>query len=156
MKTKWTTAVLGTVLLFSFMFTAQGKPRRHYLRKTKTAHRAYSMAELKKNLEFDFAHASVRMYYDERLDQLANTIKRDNDAIALRGFADSIGTYKGNWVLSQKRADAVKAYLVDKGVAENKIVTTAFGSTKPVATNKTRAGRQKNRRVEILLDPVQE
>jgi len=152
MKITLITAALGTMLLLGTVPRAECKPRHHDSKKTTGAHKVFAMADLKKNLEFDFARASVRMSYNEKLDQLADHIKQDNYAVALRGFADSIGTYKGNWNLSQKRADAVKAYLISKGVADNKIVATAFGSTKPIATNKTAGGRQKNRRVEIILN----
>ncbi|MGF7081522.1 OmpA family protein [Mucilaginibacter sp. UYCu711] len=112
----------------------------------------YSLAELSKNIEYDFAKASVRNAYTTKLDQLAQILIKNKSAVALRGFADSIGTYKGNWVLSEKRANAVKNYLIKKGVDSDKIVATPFGSTQPVATNRTAAGRQKNRRVEIKVN----
>jgi outer membrane protein OmpA-like peptidoglycan-associated protein len=112
---------------------------------------AYSLAVLQKNVQYDFAKVSIRKTYYERLDELAEVVNQKKCAVALRGYADSIGTYKGNWVLSQKRADAVKAYLVSKGVPQELIVCTAFGSTEPVASNSTAAGRQQNRRVEIKI-----
>lgn len=113
--------------------------------------KTYAKEELVKNLDYDFSKSSIRSSYYDRLDQLAETIKDKKYAIALRGHADAIGTYKGNWVLSQKRADAVKEYLVKKGVPGDLIVSTAFGSTQPIASNKTAEGRQQNRRVEIKL-----
>jgi len=115
---------------------------------------SYSYNELQKNVLYDFSSAKVRKSYYERLDQLANLIAEKKYAIALRGYADSIGTYKSNWVLSQKRADAAKAYLISKGVSASLIVCTAFGSTQPVASNKTAAGRQENRRVEIKIKDI--
>ncbi len=110
-----------------------------------------SVNELKKNLEFDFSRSVVRTVYYSRLDQLAQLLVEKNSPVALRGYADSIGSFKGNWHLSEKRANDVKNYLVKKGVNKDKIITTAFGSTKPIATNKTAQGRQKNRRVEINI-----
>lgn len=115
---------------------------------------AYSLALLQKNVQYDFAKISIRKAYYNRLDELAEVINEKKCAVALRGYADSIGTYKGNWVLSQKRADAVKAYLVKKGVPQQLIVSTAFGSTEPVASNRTVAGRQQNRRVEIKIKDI--
>ena len=56
---------------------------------------------------------------------------------------------KDNVELSQKRADAVKAYLIEKGCKNNKIESKGYGSTKPVGENKTEEGRQHNRRVEV-------
>jgi outer membrane protein OmpA-like peptidoglycan-associated protein len=122
----------------------------------KPAKRIYSMAELTKNLEYDFGKIVIRDGYYDKLDQLAKTMIDGKYAVALRGYADSIGTFKGNWVISDLRAKEVKTYLVKKGVDESKIVTTPFGSTKPIASNKTKAGRQKNRRVEIKLNDVAE
>jgi len=114
----------------------------------------YSLTVLQKNLQYDFAKASIRKAYYSRLDELAEVINRRKCAVALRGYADSIGTYKGNWLLSQKRSDAVKKYLVNKGVAQELIVSTAFGSTEPISSNKTAAGRQQNRRVEIKIKDI--
>jgi outer membrane protein OmpA-like peptidoglycan-associated protein len=110
-----------------------------------------SLADLTKNLEYDFNKPSVRDAYYKKLDQLAEAVINDNYAVSLKGHADGIGAYKYNWVLSDKRAVSVKDYLVTKGVKSERIVTTPFGSTVPIATNKTAAGRQKNRRVEIEL-----
>ncbi|TEW65383.1 OmpA family protein [Mucilaginibacter phyllosphaerae] len=110
--------------------------------------------DLTKNLEFDFCKAIVHASSNKQLDDLASYAIENNSAIALRGHADAIGTYVGNWKMSEKRAIAVKEYLVKKGVAGDKIITTPFGSTLPIATNKTAAGRRHNRRVEIKLQDV--
>ncbi|PSR57496.1 OmpA family protein [Adhaeribacter arboris] len=107
-------------------------------------------------LEYDFAQAAIRDAYYTDLDQLARTIVNEKYALSLRGHADSIGSYVGNWKLSDKRAMEVKEYLVSKGVEENRIVTTPYGSTVPIATNKTAEGRQKNRRVEVKLRKLNE
>ena len=69
--------------------------------------------------------------------------------LAVDGYTDSRGSEKGNQVLSAKRAAAVKAYLVKKGVDAKRISTAGNGSAKPVGDNKTEAGRAQNRRVEI-------
>ncbi|MBC7758620.1 MAG: OmpA family protein [Phormidesmis sp. FL-bin-119] len=110
-----------------------------------------AMADLTKNLEYDFDKPSVRDSYYKKLDQLADAVKNDGYAVSLKGHADAIGAYKYNWVLSDKRAENVKEYLVSKGVKSDRIITTPFGSTVPIASNETEAGRQKNRRVEIEL-----
>ena len=116
--------------------------------------KATPIAALTKSLEYDTNKPSIRDVYYRNLDELAQTIKENNYAVALRGHADSRGKYKYNWVLSDKRAISVKDYLVSKGVKENRIVATPFGSTMPIATNSTAAGRQKNRRVEIELKKI--
>lgn len=71
--------------------------------------------------------------------------------ISIEGHTDNTGTAAGNERLSQKRADAVKAYLVNKGIDANRMVTTGYGQTKPIADNKTAAGRAANRRVEFKI-----
>jgi outer membrane protein OmpA-like peptidoglycan-associated protein len=111
-------------------------------------------AALPKVLEYDFAKAVIRKSYYPNLDQVAQAAIKDNYLVSLAGHADSIGAYKPNWVLSDKRAIQVKEYLISKGVKADRIVTTPYGSTVPIATNKTAEGRQKNRRVEIGLKDV--
>jgi len=72
------------------------------------------------------------------------------------GHTDSIGTEAYNQKLSERRAAAVKEYLVSKGIPSAKITTIGKGKTQPVATNKTKEGRQKNRRVDIEFKGVRQ
>jgi outer membrane protein OmpA-like peptidoglycan-associated protein len=65
------------------------------------------------------------------------------------GYTDNTGAADKNQALSESRADAVKAYLSSKGVAESKMTAAGHGADEPVADNKTAAGRAKNRRVEM-------
>ncbi len=67
------------------------------------------------------------------------------------GHTDDVGKDENNQVLSEKRAASVKAYLVSKGIDESRLTSTGYGETKPVADNKTAAGRAKNRRVEMTV-----
>ena len=67
------------------------------------------------------------------------------------GYTDNKGKADKNQLLSQNRADAVKKYMVSKGVDESRLVATGHGMDSPVADNKTAAGRAKNRRVELHL-----
>ena len=71
--------------------------------------------------------------------------------LTIEGHASSTGTDKINNALSAKRAESVKTYLVAKGIAENRLSTVAFGSTKPIADNKTAKGRAANQRVEFKI-----
>jgi outer membrane protein OmpA-like peptidoglycan-associated protein len=85
------------------------------------------------------------------LDKVVRTL-RDNPEIEveIRGYTDNTGPYEYNLTLSQQRADSVKQYLVDNGIAEYRIGTKGFGPENPVASNDTREGRAKNRRIEFF------
>jgi outer membrane protein OmpA-like peptidoglycan-associated protein len=71
--------------------------------------------------------------------------------LAVEGFTDSVGGDEFNLKLSQQRADTVREYLVAQGLADSAVMAAGFGKTNPVADNDTAAGRQKNRRVEIIV-----
>jgi outer membrane protein OmpA-like peptidoglycan-associated protein len=80
-------------------------------------------------------------------------ILKDNPTykIDVDGYTDNTGKEDKNQVLSEKRAESVKTYLISKGIDENKITATGHGINNPIADNKTAAGRAKNRRVEMKL-----
>ncbi|WP_342645492.1 OmpA family protein [Mucilaginibacter sp. CSA2-8R] len=108
------------------------------------------LAALKlKNVEFAFNRADIPAAYYKTLNNVAKLMVDNDAALKLGGYADNKGGYVYNWKLSKARAEAVKAYLVSKGGDESRIAATEYGYTKPVASNHTKAGRQKNRRVEI-------
>jgi outer membrane protein OmpA-like peptidoglycan-associated protein len=72
--------------------------------------------------------------------------------LGINGHTDNVGDDAKNLDLSQRRADAVKKYLADKGVAAGRMTTKGFGETMPIADNNTAAGRTKNRRVEFKVN----
>ena len=85
-----------------------------------------------------------------KLDDLLDKIKSINlEVIIAIGHTDSVGSDEYNLKLSMRRSNAVKAYLVSKGVDKTRIYTEGKGESQPVADNKTKEGRAKNRRVEI-------
>jgi OmpA-OmpF porin, OOP family len=89
--------------------------------------------------------------YDD-LDNLATILKTDPTIdVSIEGHTDNVGDAAKNKTLSQKRADACKTYLVNKGISTENLVSTGYGDTKPVADNKTAPGKAKNRRVEFIL-----
>jgi outer membrane protein OmpA-like peptidoglycan-associated protein len=102
-----------------------------------------------KNIEFGFNKAEVPPSAFENLDKVSKLMTDNNASLKLSGYADNKGAYVYNWKLSKKRADAVKAYLISKGADSTRIAAVEYGYTHPVASNKTPAGRKKNRRVEI-------
>ncbi len=85
-----------------------------------------------------------------QLDELAVILKKYEAAnLLIEGHADSQGADDFNLNLSQKRTESVKAYLMGKGIMESRLTAVGYGETKPIADNKTAAGRAKNRRVEL-------
>jgi OOP family OmpA-OmpF porin len=99
---------------------------------------------------FDFDKAVLKPAGKQSLDELTNKLGDMNlEVIIAVGHTDSIGTDAYNQKLSIRRAEAVKAYLQSKGVDKARIYTEGKGEKQPVASNKTAAGRAKNRRVEI-------
>jgi len=102
-------------------------------------------------VNFDFNSATIRPESKPLLDQVAELLKsRSNWAITLEGHTDNIGGAAFNKALSEQRAAAVKAYLVSKGVPEERLSAAGFGFDKPVASNDGEGGRSQNRRVEIV------
>jgi len=99
---------------------------------------------------FDFDKSVLKPEGKAKLDDLANKVKAINlEVVIAIGHTDSIGSDAYNQELSVRRAASVQSYLVSKGVEPNRIYTEGKGEKQPVASNKTKEGRQKNRRVEI-------
>lgn len=106
------------------------------------------------NLTFESGKAIIKPTSFPYLDELVSVIQ-DPDALTwtleIQGHTDNVGGADYNQKLSENRANAVKKYLVDKGVKADRITAKGFGLSKPIATNDTPEGRSKNRRVEFLI-----
>ena len=102
------------------------------------------------SLEFDIAKATVKSSSYKELDLLVEYLQRKTAVtIEITGHTDNIGNENDNLVLSKQRADAVKNYVIKKGIAASRIKTFGLGATQPIADNSTTEGRQKNRRTEL-------
>lgn len=104
-------------------------------------------------VNFDFDKSKIREVDEAELRKAVDFVKKYPGAkIKLEGYTDSIGTEAYNKALSERRANAVRNYLVKEGgVGKKEIKAVGYGKSNPVASNKTAAGRAKNRRVEILI-----
>ncbi len=99
---------------------------------------------------FDFDKSVLKPAGKAKLDDLVGKVKGINlEVIIAVGHTDSVGADAYNQKLSVRRSEAVKAYLVTKGIEKNRVYTEGKGEKQPVADNKTKDGRAKNRRVEI-------
>jgi outer membrane protein OmpA-like peptidoglycan-associated protein len=104
------------------------------------------------NLQFETGKAIIKESSFASLDELAGLLqKKPSFKLKIDGHTDNTGSATLNKTLSQKRADAARTYLMNKGVDGSRITAKGFGKDKPVATNATAEGRAKNRRVEFLI-----
>ena len=103
-------------------------------------------------LNFDFDKSNVKPEYYDLLKNIKEFVEQNNYEITIVGHTDSIGSNQYNFGLSRRRAEAVKAKLLEFGLAEDRIVgIEAMGEEQPIATNATKEGRAQNRRVEFKL-----
>lgn len=101
---------------------------------------------------FDFGKYNLKSDANIKLAKLAGIILAHPGLhLAIEGHTDNIGSDEANMKLSQQRADTVRAYLVQQGLAADTVTAVGMGKADPVADNSTNEGRQKNRRVEIIV-----
>lgn len=101
------------------------------------------------NIQFEFDSSVLKTESYSILDKLSAELRNSGNSVTLEGHASAEGTEAYNITLSKDRANAVKTYLVNSGVAANKINTEGYGESRPIASNATEEGRVVNRRVEI-------
>jgi OOP family OmpA-OmpF porin len=113
--------------------------------------------EFKVVLEFDINSANIRSSYYTMFNEEIKKVMMGNPearikSVTINGHSDRVGTERYNYQLSEQRAKSVKRFIVDQfGLDADIISVRAFGEKEPVASNNTAAGRQKNRRVEIIF-----
>ena len=104
------------------------------------------------NIFFDFASYNLKSSSVAELMNVVEFMKNNpNIKIEIAGHTDNIGSAENNQILSEKRANAVKLYIVDQGIEANRISTKGYGMSKPIADNTTEEGRKQNRRVELTI-----
>jgi outer membrane protein OmpA-like peptidoglycan-associated protein len=101
---------------------------------------------------FDTGQYSLKPGAREKLSKISGIVLAyPTLKLEVEGYTDSVGTDQSNMVLSENRANSVRDFLVKQGIATSSISSTGFGEGQPVATNDTAAGRQQNRRVELVV-----
>jgi OmpA-OmpF porin, OOP family len=108
---------------------------------------------LNRVIEFESAKAVLTGKGTAILDEVTPLIKQSSSAIEIAGHTDSRGSPAANQQLSQARAEAVRDYLVAKGIDASRLKPIGYGPSRPVADNNTREGQQKNRRIEFSVKP---
>jgi OOP family OmpA-OmpF porin len=104
-----------------------------------------------KGITFDYKKWDIKEAFNSNLSNIVDILQNNPDMhIRIEGHTDNIGSMKYNIDLSQKRAQAVKNYLVGKGINESRVSVMGFGYKKPIAPNDTEEGRSLNRRAEIV------
>jgi outer membrane protein OmpA-like peptidoglycan-associated protein len=105
-----------------------------------------------KDIYFDFAVAKLSRDGKLKLDILATFLNENkSQKVTLLGHTDNVGTENSNLEVGMKRANSAKDYLISKGVGSNRLSIDSKGENAPIASNETDAGREKNRRVEVVL-----
>jgi OOP family OmpA-OmpF porin len=123
----------------TFTFNAQFEKRQN---------RTYTL----RDVYFNTDKATLRERSYDALDDLLAAMRTNPDMkVEIAGHTDDRGSKSYNKDLSQRRAEAVKEYLLEKGIREKRVRAKGYGETKPVASNDTQQGRQKNRRVEVRI-----
>ncbi len=104
------------------------------------------------NLEFETAKDVIVESSFAALDELAEVLKKKSTwKLDISGHTDNVGDDDKNMLLSKKRAESLKNYLISKGIDASRLNTFYYGETKPIADNNTPEGRKKNRRVEMKI-----
>ncbi|MEP2773352.1 MAG: OmpA family protein [Fulvivirga sp.] len=110
------------------------------------------LKEALEGIEFESGRDIIKPTSYAILDQVVEVMQTNADyKLKIAGHTDSMGKDETNLILSHKRAEAAKNYLVEKGVEEDRLDAVGYGETKPVASNDTAAGRRQNRRVEFTV-----
>jgi len=106
------------------------------------------------NLEIKFENKSYRVDNESRknIQRLVDFLKiKTTHSAKIIGYTNSIGKKKDNQVLSENRAEAVRNIIVNSGISSSRVSSVGMGEENPIATNRTEAGRAKNRRIEAII-----
>ncbi len=110
------------------------------------------------NVEFDTDRAVVKDKYRNEIKKVADFMKTyPNTTAVIEGHTDNVFTAEYNQKLSEARANSVRLYLIDKfGINASRLTAVGYGLTRPIASNNTEEGRQKNRRVQAVMKAMKD
>lgn len=109
------------------------------------------------SITFDTNQAVIKPEFFSVLNQISQTVSEyQSTVVVIAGHTDSTGTAEYNQQLSMNRANSVSHYMMKNNVINERIITTGYGESLPIADNDTPGGKQANRRVEITLQPLTE
>lgn len=146
-KTTKTVLIVGGILIIAGVgaYIYMNKPKRDKITEE-------VLADIFDNLNFAFGKADIKEESLPYLDKLVDTLnKAKNWTLEIQGHTDDKGSDAFNMKLSQNRADAVRNYLITKGVLADTITAIGFGESLPLVPNDSDANREKNRRVEFKI-----
>jgi outer membrane protein OmpA-like peptidoglycan-associated protein len=104
------------------------------------------------NVYFDTGKSTLKPTSNKALNDLVEVLKlKSNMFIEIQGHTDNVGTEESNLKLSQDRANAVKNYLVNKGIVNDRITSIGYGQSIPIADNSSEEGKAKNRRTSLKV-----
>lgn len=105
-----------------------------------------------KTILFDTGRASIKSQSEAVLKNITAILKEyPTSRFSIDGHTDAVGSAKSNQILSERRANTVRDYLIANGIASDRLTAAGYGEERPIDSNKTRSGRQNNRRVEVVL-----
>ncbi len=110
--------------------------------------------EIKQKVFFATGKTRVKAVSFAVLNEVADVLRENPSMkVVVEGHTDSVGSHRTNQRLSQRRADAVRTYILEKGIDPGRLTAVGFGEDQPIDTNRTRSGRERNRRVEFTIVP---
>jgi outer membrane protein OmpA-like peptidoglycan-associated protein len=114
--------------------------------------------EINEKIQFDFDKATIKPESHDLLNEIVAVIRKNTQIkkLSIEGHTDSDGSDKYNLVLSERRADAVRDYLVGQSIDKGMLTSKGHGESRPLADNSSDAGKEKNRRVEFLITDQEE
>lgn len=111
-----------------------------------------TLNEYAKTILFEFGKDAIKAESEGVVDNIVAILKEyPQSRFSIDGHTDSVGSNRSNQLLSERRANSVRDYLIANGIAADRLEAKGYGEEKPIDSNKTRSGRQNNRRVEVVL-----